>query len=72
MSLGWKVVEAAEPTTPDTWPLWMSSRWLAMNIIMLDEKRVIVEKQEIPTHKMFEKLGIECIKASYMHSNTLL
>ena len=35
---------------------------------MLDEKRVMVEKDEVPMHKLFEKLGIECIKvitASY-------
>ena len=33
-----------------------------MNVLMLDEKRVLVEKEEIPTQKMFAKLGIECIK----------
>ena len=33
-----------------------------MNVLMLDEKRVFVEKDEIPTQKMFEKLGITPIK----------
>ena len=37
-----------------------------MNILMLDEKRVLVEEKEIPTQKMFEKLGIECIKVSLL------
>ena len=60
--LGWKIVTAPQPATPDSWPMWMSSKWLSMNGLMLDEKRIIVEKEEIPTHQMFEKLGIECIK----------
>ena len=40
----------------------MSSKWLSMNVLMLDSKRVVVEAQEEPIHKTFEKLGIECIK----------
>lgn len=62
--IGWKIVTAPQPVILDSWPLWMSSKWLSMNVLMLDEKRVLVEKEEIPTQKMFEKLGIECIKVS--------
>lgn len=64
LCVGWKVVTAPEPVIPDSWPLWMTSKWLSMNILMLDEKRVLVEEKEIPTQKMFEKLGIECVKVS--------
>ena len=60
----WQVVEAPNPVIPDSHPLWMSSKWLSMNVLMLDSKRVVVEAQEKPIHKMFEKLGIECIKVS--------
>ena len=42
-------------------PLWMSSKWLSMNVLMLDPKRVLVEKDEKTTQKMFENLGITCI-----------
>ena len=59
---GWKVVETAKPTTPDSRPMYIASPWLSMNTLMLDENRVLVEKEEIPTQKMFEKLGIECVK----------
>ena len=58
----WQVVEAPNPVIPDSHPLWMSSKWLSMNVLMLDSKRVVVEAQEEPIHKMFEKLGIKCIK----------
>ena len=63
--VGWKIVTAPRPVAPESWPLWMSSKWLSMNTLMLDEKRVLVEKTEIPTQKMFEKLGIECIKVNF-------
>lgn len=39
-------------------PLWMSSKWLSMNVLMLDEKRVMVDANEVPIQKMFEKLGM--------------
>lgn len=38
-------------------PLWMSSKWLSMNVLMLDEKRVMVEEKETTIQKMFENLG---------------
>lgn len=38
-------------------PLWMSSKWLSMNVLMLDEKRVMVDANEATIHKMFESLG---------------
>ena len=33
-----------------------------MNVLMLDPQRVVVDANETPTQKMFEKLGIKCIK----------
>lgn len=38
-------------------PLWMSSKWLSMNVLMLDEKRVMVDANETSIQKMFERLG---------------
>ena len=63
---GWKIVTAPESVLTETeeYPLLMSTNWLSMNTLMIDEKRVLVEKGEIPTQKMFKKLGIECIKVS--------
>ena len=45
-------------------PLWMSSKWLSMNVLMLDERRVFVERDELSTRRMFEKLGIQPIPVS--------
>ena len=63
----WQVVKAPYPVIPDSHPLWMSTKWLSMNVLMLDTKRVLVEAQEDPIHKTFEKLGIECIKVREDH-----
>ncbi|XP_064647679.1 glycine amidinotransferase, mitochondrial-like isoform X2 [Lineus longissimus] len=66
---GWKIVEAARPVLKGH-PLWFSSNWLSMNTLMLDEKRVICAKEEVPTQKMFEKLGIKCITLDIKHANS--
>ena len=67
---GWKVVYPPEPVIPHTHPLWMSSRWLSMNVLMLDEKRAIVAAKEFPLHKTLESLGIQCIKVEMSFANS--
>merc|ERR1719461_1885392 len=67
---GWKIVEAPRPVFPSDHPLWLSSKWLSMNVLMIDERRVLVEKSEIPTHRMFESLGIKPIPVSIRHANS--
>ena len=49
---GWTVVKPPFPLIPDTHPLWMSSKWLSMNVLMLDPTRVVVEKNETTTQKV--------------------
>lgn len=52
---GWKVVKPPLPVISDSHPLWMSSKWLSMNVLMLDEKRVLVDREEIPIQKVNQK-----------------
>ena len=49
---GWNVVTPPNPLVPDDHPLWMTSKWLSMNVLMLDPKRVIVQKDEVTTQKV--------------------
>jgi hypothetical protein len=44
----------------------MSSKWLSMNVLMIRPDAVLVEKDEIPIQKMFESLGIKCIKVNLL------
>ncbi|XP_026939991.1 glycine amidinotransferase, mitochondrial isoform X4 [Sagmatias obliquidens] len=68
---GWTIVTPPIPVIPDDHPLWMSSKWLSMNVLMLDEKRVMVDANEVPIQKMFEKLGISTIKVNIRNANSL-
>jgi len=68
---GWKLVTAPTPTISSDHPLWMSSKWLSMNVLMLDEKRVLCAKSEMGTRKMFEKLGITCVPVDIPHAWSL-
>ena len=49
---GWTVIKPPIPLIPDTHPQWMSSKWLSMNFLMLDPKRVVVDKNEKTTQKV--------------------
>ena len=40
----------------------MSSKWLSMNVLMIRPDAVLVEEHEVPIQRMFESLGIKCIK----------
>ncbi|CBY17973.1 unnamed protein product [Oikopleura dioica] len=41
---GWDVVKPPLPTIPDSHPLYMSSKWLSMNVLMIRPDAVLVEK----------------------------
>ncbi|CAH1789411.1 unnamed protein product [Owenia fusiformis] len=68
---GWDVIHPPNPLISDDHPLWMSSKWLSMNVLMLDPKRVIVQSTETSIRKLFESLGIECIPVNILHANSL-
>ena len=47
----------------------MSSKWLSMNVLMIRPDAVLVEEKEEPIQRMFESLGIKCIKVIYFLSS---
>ncbi|XP_072022946.1 glycine amidinotransferase, mitochondrial-like [Amphiura filiformis] len=68
---GWRIVHPPKPMMPDGHPLWISSKWLSMNVLMLDPTRVVVDKNEKSTIAMFEKLGIKTIPVCIPFANSL-
>ena len=42
----WDVLEAPEPCLAEGHPMYMCSAWVSMNVLMLDEERVVVERGE--------------------------
>jgi glycine amidinotransferase len=63
----WDVFNPPESVIPDSHPLFMTSKWIHSNILMLDEKRVVVETQEEPLIKAFETWGFEVIPCPFRH-----
>lgn len=60
---GWDVLVCPEPEMPESHPMYNCSRWIMMNVVMLDERRVIVsagEKRFIRTLKSWGFEPVEC------------
>jgi len=57
----WDILTPPESSTPDSHPLYFSSKWISMNLLSLDEERVLVEKQEEPTIKFLKDSGFKPI-----------
>ena len=52
-------------------PLFMTSPWLSINVLVLDGVRVIVEAQDHETIKFYESLGMRCIRCPFRHVNSI-
>ncbi|HEY0602655.1 MAG TPA: hypothetical protein VGD58_07075 [Herpetosiphonaceae bacterium] len=70
MFKNWDILVAPKPCMSPEHTLYMCSKWLSMNILMLDEERVILEKHEEPTIKAFKSWGFKPILCSFQNFNT--
>ncbi len=62
---GWDVLPAPAPAFAVRHPLYMSSRWISMNVLMLDEERVVVEPQEVELIRRLRDWGLEPIPCAF-------
>ena len=69
MFRGWDVLRAPTPCIPSSSPLFMSSNWLSMNVVMIDEERVLVERGEENTIRAFRDWGLKPIPCSFRNFN---
>jgi glycine amidinotransferase len=67
---GWDVLVAPEPCIPESHPMYMCSRWISMNVLMLDEHRVFVDDGETSLIEAFEGWGFEPIPCPFRTVNT--
>jgi glycine amidinotransferase len=65
----WEALKAPASCIPENFDLFMSSRWLSMNILMLDQERVIVEKGETALIKSFKDWGFKPIICNFRNFN---
>lgn len=67
---GWDVFRAPQPVIPDDHTLYMTSKWINMNILMLDEQRVVVERQDEPMIAALKRWGFTPIPCNFRNFNT--
>ncbi len=64
---GWDVLECPEPLMPESHPMFTCSRWISMNVLVLDEERVIVAKGEDTLMRALGDWGFRPIPCSFCH-----
>ncbi|WP_394828937.1 hypothetical protein [Pendulispora albinea] len=62
----WDILEAPPGCTPDDVPLYFSSKWLNMNVFMLDEERVLVAAHEKPLIAALRNRGLAPIPVPFL------
>jgi glycine amidinotransferase len=68
---GWDVLVCPEPEMPETHPMFNCSRWIMMNVLMLDERRVIVSAGEKRFVRKLKSWGFEPIECPFWDFETI-
>jgi len=66
----WDILVAPEPDPFEAgWRFYLSmvSKWIGMNVLMLDEKRIIVEKSQVSMIKKLKDWGFDPIPCAFMN-----
>jgi glycine amidinotransferase len=68
----WDVIVAPEPdpmSSSDTLGKFFSmcSKWISLNVLSLDEKRVIVEQRQVSMIKKLKEHGFECVPCPFVN-----
>jgi glycine amidinotransferase len=66
----WEILEAPKPTLPPDWPMYFCSPWVSMNVLSLNERTVVVERQEEPLIEALRDWGFRCIPLDFRHVYT--
>ena len=68
---GWEILRAPEPTVPDDHPFYFTSKWLSVNVLSLDETRVVVEAAEAPMIAFLKRHGFDPIPVPFRNFGSL-
>jgi glycine amidinotransferase len=63
-------LRAPQPIIPDSHPLYLSSKWINMNILMLDPERAVVEAEDQPMIDCLRRWGFEPIPCRFRNFNS--
>jgi glycine amidinotransferase len=68
---GWDILGCPEPNMPESHPMYTCSKWLNMNVLMLDEERVIVSKGEDNLIKALKDWGFKPIECNFYNFESI-
>ena len=66
----WDILVAPTPCLSLSHTLYMTSSWISMNVLMLDEERVVVEKDELSLIKALREWGFKPIPCPFKNFNS--
>lgn len=66
----WDILECPDPSIPDAHPLYMTSKWINMNLLSIDEKRVLVGKGDDSMISALKNWGFKPIVCNFRNFNT--
>ncbi|QFZ20857.1 amidinotransferase [Saccharothrix syringae] len=66
----WDVRAAPEPVIPSSHPLYLTSKWINMNLLVLDEQRVVVERQDEPMIAAVKEFGFTPVLCDFRNFNS--
>ena len=61
----WELLPAPRSTMPESHPQYRWFRWLSMNVLSLDERRIIVEANEEPLIRQLRDWGFDPIPCHF-------
>lgn len=61
----WEILTPPPSCIPDAHPLYMTSKWIHMNILSLNDKTVIVEEQEKPLINSLKQWGFDVVPCKF-------
>ncbi|MGW0315157.1 amidinotransferase [Streptomyces flavidovirens] len=67
----WELVPAPRPAGRSWPPLYMTSGWVNMNVLVLDSERVLVEAADTAIHALLSGLGFDPIPCPFQHVQSL-
>ena len=67
----WEILTPPPSCLPDDHPLFLTSKWIHLNVLMLDERTVIVEQDEERLIQAFKSWGFSTILCPFKHVQSL-
>jgi len=67
----WEKIYINDVVAQDFYQYPYASKWIALNMLSVDEETVIIDKKQTDIIRMLEKRGFRCIPLELRHSRTL-